>query len=418
MKRYNIFEHVVFLFSLLVTSGFSFGALEEGKLTVPIEEPLKIFQMIGEQSRSNYEKIKTWQGEYAFEERFVFSSNMSQLIEKNIGAKLPSEFVMIQKGKFIFCIDIRKDALFVDYHPESVLLEDISGHPISLEKDAKNKLEKTSLKRIVSIVTPKEFYSFDKNSQIGSYPKIGDKEDRVGRVAFRYPSTDSHKIGIKVDPRTFMVCGGEFFWIHCQRIADKSRPLRIKTDANDSNVYLNEIGSSKSIQYQIYYDFNGRENMVFEYIVDGNSAFNVIKYANGAGFIDKGYTIREKNIFEYKKVDDIYIPFVFEKNLGETSKNNLFELCNRYELLKTEINKPLPPDIFTIERLGLEDGDRYYDKVKNKLFEMIDGKIVPMRSGTSWQPNRISAVRIVLIVAGCLLMLIGIFRKLRKKVNK
>ncbi|MDR2344950.1 MAG: hypothetical protein LBE18_02690, partial [Planctomycetaceae bacterium] len=377
------------------------------------------FQIIGDLSKSNYEKIKTWQGEYTFVERFVFDGESAKMVANKIKVKLPSEFITIQKGKFTFCIDILTDSLFVDYLHESISLEDLSGNSIPLKKDAQNNLD-DMLMHVVSIVTPKEFYSFYKNHTLGSYPDLGDRIDRGGRVAFRYPSMDTATkiIAVLVDPRKFMICGDEFFWERCQEIASKIHPLHIKTDESDSNLYLNEIVDSKSVRYQIYNDFNGEDHTVFEYIVDGNSAFNVIKYANGAGFIDKGYTMHEKNICEYKKVDDVYIPSIVEKNLGETSKKGLFQSSNRYELVKAEINKPIPADFFTIKQLGLENGDRFYDEIENKLFDVVDnGKIIPMKPGTSisWQPKRISIIRIVLIVIGCLSVLIGIYRQIRRR---
>jgi hypothetical protein len=409
----DIFRKIVFLSLLFVGVSFSFGDQDQDKKPVPAEDQLKVYQMIADQSGSNYERIKTWQGEYTFEERFVPNEGMAQSIADSIGAKLPSEYIFINKGTFTFYIDIRKDALFVDYRQTSVSIEDISGTPIRLSDDSREKMESQYLKHILSIVTPKEFISFDKTVMLGSYPHLGDRSDRIGRVAFRYPSVKSTKKtqSIIVDPRSFMICGGTFIWDHCHKIANKSRPLHIKTDTNESNLYLNELTGSPSTRYQIYNDFIGRNNTVFEYIVDSNVAFNITMYASGTGFVDKGYVEQEKRTCEYEEIDGVYVPSLFHYNLGGTKHKSLFKFSRRSKLLRAEINKPLPTDVFTIKQMELEDGDRFCDEIKNKMFEVVGGKIVPVNNKSFVMPSKMSIIRIVIITLACVLIFIGTFKK-------
>jgi hypothetical protein len=387
---------------------------------VPVKEPLSVFKMIAEQSRSNFERIKTWQGVYEFEEKYVPSDSMVQEIRKSIESPLPAEFVILNAGAFEFYIDMRKDCLFVDYIQTSVSIEGVSGEQIEISTDLAQELNDKFLSHFTSVITPKEFLSFDKTAMLGSYPDLGDVEDRTGRVAFRYASKKSplKSISIFVDPRDFMKFGSAHFWEFCSNVANKKRRLFVKTESNESRVYLNESVLGGKVKYQVYIDYVGKDDSVFEYIVDGDVAFNVCMYANGPGFVNKGYNPREKVLCEYVEIDGVFVPSLVERHLGETSHEGLYKFMRRSKLLRCEINKPLPEGVFTQSALGLKDGDRLNDVVRNKLFEVVDGKVVQISTSLGNHRVKMTVFRYVLyvlIVLGVVFIFFGIWIRLQKR---
>ena len=392
---------------------------ESSSSYVPVKEPLSVFKLISEQSRSNFERIKTWQGAYEFEERYVPSDSMIQEIRKSVKSLLPTEFIMVNKGVFEFCIDMRKDSLFVDYIQTSVSIECVSGEQFEISADLTQELNDKYLRHCTSVVTSNEFLSFDKNVTLGSYPELGDWEDRIGRVAFRYASPKSplKSMSIFVDPRDFMKFGSARFWEFCANVANKKRLLYVKSESNESRVYLNESAQSGEVKYQAYIDFVGKDDCVFEYIVDGDVAFNVRMYANGPGFVDKDYKPREKVLCEYVNIDGVFVPSLVERHLGETNHDGLYKFMRRSKLLRCDINKALPDGVFTQGALGLKDGDRLNDVVRNKLFETIDGKIVPINTPLGNQHVGISVFRYVLIVLGIVLIFTGLLMRLLKRLS-
>ncbi|MDR1477986.1 MAG: hypothetical protein LBJ00_03500 [Planctomycetaceae bacterium] len=393
----------------------------QGKDFTPVENPLDVFKMIGNQSKSNYEKIKTWQGEYEIEET-NYSGKIAEDFAKSIEAVLPPDFCIVQKGMFRFFIDIRKDCLFVDYKQDAVSINEVSGTPIVLNKKSQKLLKDNYLKHQITVINPKEVLTFEKKELLASFPELGDRDDRVGRVAFRRIRTPYavKTIANFVDPRSFFTFGDNQFWDFCLKVSSKERPLYVKSETNESRVYLRRSANGNQNRYQIYLDFVGRSNLVFEYIVDGSASFNVTFYANGHGSVEKGYVPITKQHCEYSKISDIFLPSVFEYSVGETKYPNVLMLTRKLKLLNAVVNQPVPKELFNIESLGLDDGDRLKDEIKNQLFELVDKEIVPVNSVKKNSGNRqgvATVARLIFIVVGIVLIVIGTVLKVRNKMR-
>ncbi|MDR1477983.1 MAG: hypothetical protein LBJ00_03485 [Planctomycetaceae bacterium] len=410
------------LFFCLILVGTACGQSQEGEFT-PVENPLEVFRLIGNQSQSNYEKIKTWQGEYEIEE-INYPTVLAKDVAQDIEAMLPTNFLIVQKGKFKFFIDMRRDSLLVDYRNISVSITDISGVPIVINERSKKLLDSKYLNHRVSIVSPKEILTFEKNELLASFPQLGDREDRVGRVAYRYGYAEDRVVTMAttlVDPRTFFIFGGQCVWDFCQRVTSGKRPLYVKTETNESRIYLNQSANERSKRYQVYTDYIGKNNSVFEHVVEANASFNVTLYSNGLGDVKKGYTPRMRQRNEYKKFDDIFLPSTIDYSLGETKYPNIFRVTRKLKLLNAVVNQPIPKELFTIESLGLEDGDRLRDEIKDQLFEVVDKKIVPVNSVKKTGSNRqraITLARVMFIVVGIILIVIGTILKVRRKFQR
>ena len=71
---------------------------------VPVEGPVATLKMISDLSRSNYERIRTWQGKYKFSDTQFFSGDVVKDFEKVVEGPLPKEFTLRTEGTCDYAI--------------------------------------------------------------------------------------------------------------------------------------------------------------------------------------------------------------------------------------------------------------------------------------------------------------------------
>jgi hypothetical protein len=120
-------------------------------------------------------------------------------------------------------------------------------------------------------------------------------------------------------------------------------------------------------------------------------------------------------LWDWQEQEGVYIPQKYSCNYG----NELS--LNEYELVESEINKPISADTFTYKGLAIGEGDLLFDEVEKMVYKLdkkrnkqpfcpYGGEIIKAR-----EFKLPSLPRMIFILLGLLLLIIGIVGKIRKR---
>jgi hypothetical protein len=118
---------------------------------------------------------------------------------------------------------------------------------------------------------------------------------------------------------------------------------------------------------------SGNENIesFYEILLPSNAGYNptLIRILEAP---DKKPSM-EYNI-SYVKLNGVYLPSNFQETHYNT--DGMVTLYKQYTLKEQKINEVITEDTFTINNLGLKDGDRFVDKIASKEFTYQGDKLI------------------------------------------
>jgi hypothetical protein len=118
---------------------------------------------------------------------------------------------------------------------------------------------------------------------------------------------------------------------------------------------------------------------------DGKAGFNLTKDHQTS---DTGQIL---NTTTYREVSGTYLPDKIDRQHFEDAPemDRRYDAKNSYQLLKTELNQPIPPDEFEVTSLGLTYGDRLFDEIQKKLYFYDDRTGFVLASEFTFDPSRV-----------------------------
>jgi hypothetical protein len=105
-----------------------------------------------------------------------------------------------------------------------------------------------------------------------------------------------------------------------------------------------------------------------EITFDGKVGFNLVKFCAR----DRGSKHRWEETWEYRKVDDVYIPAKVQ--FAEYKDGDNAVLDRTVELRECSVNNPIAPTVFTYDQFGLKNGERVLDRIEGALFVYQEAK--------------------------------------------
>lgn len=171
---------------------------DESGVFEAVEDPVAILKMVVNQSKANYERIKTWQGDFTFRESQYFDSSVQQDLQTMFEQEWPEESVRSSKCQMSFFVDTKRDKLALRYkmletkYHKTDFQEIITSRPPVLSEFA-------------SIVTPESYMSFDAVFQHDEVIAMSEYDQVIGRIAFVFPheKADHTFVSDIPDPRFF-----------------------------------------------------------------------------------------------------------------------------------------------------------------------------------------------------------------------
>ena len=325
---------------------------------------------------SNYEKIKTWQGNISSESTYFYrGKNAADMVKEQAGIAIqdPNELATTGKGVTQFKIDLEKNLLFKKQNrpnPIEYIDLDTGFTCTSLDK---------SDERLKIIANDYEIdsspYTRKKDGTITSW--LAEKRFRNRNPA----QTDFDES----DPRhCFSI--GKPPWVLLSMMSEGVR--RYNQDPNGANgnmpnkafssIIVEKAQTEKGAVYRVQIK---QASFEFKYVFEEKNGFNPthIEVKN-----DKGLKISEGTT-DWVKIQDIFLPK--EKQVIQYDEDDgRLRRQAKSTFSDMQVNMALPENTFSLNNLGLKDGDEFIDKIENKKYRYQDANLVPI-ADTNNPPN-------------------------------
>jgi len=373
MSTEHTFYEKIAIGVLAIASIFSLVRPATGADTGGFQEidPNKVpdeLAMLAAVTKDNYEKIKTWQGKVSFESMGIYrGAYAADLVKRHadITIKEPNELAQRAEGTVEFKIDLKNNLLFRYMNrskPQEYIDLDTGLTYTSLE----GSLEMTKI--IASEYEIESFpYIFKKDGTIlsrGARKKLRKQEAQI--------------ITDESDPRhCFSI--GQPAWVSLSKMSEYVR--NYNKDPNGtvggmsnsafSSVDLEKAQTAKGVTYRIKFTVPGEgyEEITF----DGAKGFNptYIEVKNG-----KGIKISEITT-DWIKIQGIFLP-AEKQVLQYDGDDGRLRRQAKSTFSDMQVNMALPENTFSLNNLGLKNGDKFIDKIEGKEYRYLDANLVPI----------------------------------------
>jgi len=312
-------------------------------------------------TKANYEKIKTWQGKVSFEDMIIYrGAYAADLVKRHAGItiKEPNEIAQRAEGTVELKIDLEKNLSFrymnwpkpnefIDFD-QGVIYPSLSG----------------SMERTKIIASEYE---------IESYPDRKKKDGIIlGRIARKQLRKQAQIITDDTDPRIGFNIGRPV-WELLSQFSEGLRSYK-KGDVNIFyDVVLEKAQTAKGVNYRVQFANPGASYPFDKFILDGEKGFNptYIEVKN-----DKGIKISEI-IRDFIKIQGIFLP-VEQKVVQYDGTDGRLRREAKSTFSEMKVNMALPENTFSLNNLGLCNGDKFIDKIEGKEYKYQDANLVPI----------------------------------------
>jgi len=358
---------VVMLILLNLTIAEGLRADTGGKFhSVDPNQIPNILTMISGQVRSNYECIKTWEGEGDFTIDRIYEGDAAERIfntQTDGMGEIPKVVLRHIDGGHKFAVDLEKDFLYTEVNRENPpsYIDFETGRDIGTRAVPSQK---------ISIVTPEYYINYGpqqmRNGVITSrkFVKKGYKEG-VANKNLSPPVSDpreSFMIEVPIRREAFPRVL-EYIKLHGEYSVD-GYALKVE-ECTDGNLtkYRILIPGRVSPEHYIFV------TMFFS----SAKGFNIVLWeeTNPEG------KLLHKKTWDYDLVNSVYVPSRTTEQIFRW-KNGELSYESKYTYKEQQVNIPIPDETFTYKNLGLQDGDKFIDKIQDKEYTYQDGELVPL----------------------------------------
>jgi len=336
----------------------------------------EILTMIDSRVEDNYDRIKTWQGKV----NMVFinrhkGENVKRFYDRMLVDKpLPNEVIDHVELKRKFALDGNKGLQYESVYPDAqqYVLDTQTGNEIQLN-------ERVQINSGTKILTPTyQIISRERKDRDGVIvARRTIKQKRPAGMPIRrsnlppvFDPRDTMRIFGDINEETFAPLGGTFAkqlkYFDKQPLLDGHPTITVKECV---------LGDVKKYKISLITLTRGSDGetipLFFNLVCSSEMGFNVVSYsltdAEGKKF--------EEKTFEYELFNDVYLPvrkddLNFDHSTGNLIKHNSITFYNE------KVNKPIPEETFGYQNLGLENGDRFIDRISDKTFAYKNGELI------------------------------------------
>ena len=353
------------------------NSIENNFQPVPPDQMSGILTMISNETQSNYDKIKTWQGKVDVTIGRIYEGTKAERVFKNQingEGEVPRKVKRLVETTVEFAVNSEK-GLFFDkkfYRSPVRYIDPDSGRVLGT---------KSIVGSTTTIATPEY--------RITNVPFIKRKDVIITRKASKEKRAfkkdcPTCKKDI-FDPRIEAIDGrafrGSFLFLinYIEKHGEFSidgQSLRIeKHVAGTTTEYRLEIPSPQTSPGEFVFT-----TMIFNSDKGFNISLSETRTADGK--------LYNKVTWEYEAINGVYLP---ASTMIQIFKGENAVLDNERECIYTnlKLNQAIPEETFTYKNLGLENGDKFIDKILNKEYTYQDGEFIPASSGSSYMFKQI-----------------------------
>ncbi|MBW1792315.1 MAG: hypothetical protein JRJ14_08695 [Deltaproteobacteria bacterium] len=333
--------------------------------SVPKDQVSPILEKLLAEGRSNYERIRTWQGEADFTVDIFYRGAAAERVfeEKTEGeGEVPKSIQKRKAGKIQFAADFEKEYVYENLHRPNPL----QYTEVETERDLGTKSPLPW--HTVSVITPEHFTQ--------SAPSIYEGASIKRRQAVREESQKGSACIMSgvFDPRECFGAEG-IVWETLPRLIQGIEEEG-KFTIGEYNLEVKEHVQGGNTDYSIKIPLKSAQTYIFATMVfSGEKGFNIISYE----IATQDGKLFQELCWEYKLVDGVYLSSKtgkknYDYQTGQLSYQEEFVFRNH------KLNQAIPPETFEYTNIGLKDGDVFIDKILNKeyRYEAATKKLKPV----------------------------------------
>jgi len=352
----------------------------------------------------NYSRIRAWRGTFRVTETtLITGERLAAAVHRASDSTAPDNTPVRsarQSRSFLgeFAVDFPGDRLFT--------AKRLVG-PSILEDGKTERVDSVDRLSLRAIVTPDRYYHFDPERVHGAFAGLDDWAIRRGRTAFRDPLSKARNSEWSdlTDPRRFYWVQGDvahfggYFrdWAH--RLASSDVPDSIRKTFSGT-AQTTPTGQSYCLILA------GHQQL----IVRSDVGWNVTLMKQFEPRTDRLLSERE---IRYREQDGVFVPAAVVLRVLDSDGQTYFDFD--WELIESELNVEFDDSSFSLQHLGLEEGERLVDRVDQVGYVYRNGRLVdplPMKLApeaaareTEFEPSPEAAVHwrvwLSLVLAAC-----------------
>jgi hypothetical protein len=330
---------------------------------VETEKIPSILRSITKQTKENFDKIHTWQGEldcsmYFFDKGNKAKDTFEKLTDAN--GSCPNEVAEITENKVVFKCDLNKGLLYSKRSREV---------PSRFIDSATNKdLGTKSLPSSSSEIITNEY-------RYNAQPNAYKNEEVVQHKAIKNKIDEPLYKGLQPNylPRYVFDIDSQVW----DRYPEYLKILEEKGEYVFSGLAMKaeQRTLSGDLQYRIHEPFYMNAFNIRGWLINTfseNSGYNII---DSERVTDDGKLMWRKST-EYQKVNGVYVPIRDTEETYDYSSD--FSLRKHEECVYKNIfiNDAIPEETFTYKNLGLKNGDKFVDEIKGREYKYEDANLV------------------------------------------
>lgn len=320
-----------------------------------------VLAMLAATTYENYEKIKTLKGQVSFEDMIIYRGVYAadRLKQKaGITIKEPNKLADISEGISEFKLDLKKNILFKNVkwpNPDNFI--DFNSNAIYPSL--------SGAKERTNIIT--------NEYELESYPYTMEKDGTVlSRIAEKRKLNKSGIIKDESDPRICFAIGRPVW----ELLSQFSSGLRnyYRGDVNVFyDVVLEKKQTAKGSSYRVQLKNPGATQPFEVFVLDGEKGFNptYIEVIN-----DNGVKISEITT-DFNEINGIFLP-IQRQVLQYDGNDGLLRRQSDSTFRDLQVNISFPENTFSINNLGLKNGEKFVDKIAGKEYKYQDANFVPI----------------------------------------
>lgn len=322
-----------------------------------------VLTMISNRIRSNYERIKTWQGETNFTIDTIYEGSAAERKFKthtDSTGKTPNTVIQHIEGRRQFAVDLERDFLYTK------LIRENPPYYMDFETGRDLGTKVTGLQGI-SIVTPKYYINCRPHTM-----RDGAITSRKAVKKVRQKGLTCSNLSPPVsDPRECFTVGQPIWETFPRLLQYMELHGEVSVDGYTLKVEERTDGNLTKYRIQIPGKVSVEDYLFVTMVFSSLKGFNIVSYEETN---PEGELLHKKTL-DYDLVNGVYVPSktteqIFERKNGDLS----YEATYTYNNLK--VNQPIPAETFTYKNLGLKNGDKFVDKILNKEYTYQDGELI------------------------------------------
>jgi hypothetical protein len=336
----------------------------------------EILTMINSRVEENYDRIKTWRGKVNMTFKNVCTGeDVKRLYEEMLVDKpLPNEIIDNVELKKEFAVDVNKGLLYESTYPDAqqYITDAQTGKNLKLN-------ELVQIGGESKILTP-DYHINCRELKNRDGIIVGRKVIKQKRPAGKltcqsnlppvFDPRDTIRIFGDIKEETFAPLGGTF--AKYLNFFNKNPLLDGYPTITVEECVLGNIKKYRITLITLEKDGDGKTVHLFDKLVcSSDVGFNVVSYSYSDA---SGKILREKT-FEYDLFNGVYLPVQKNEVNFDYQTGNL-KTQSSVTFFNEKVNEPISEDVFTYKNLGLQENDRFIDKIEGKEYKVKDANLV------------------------------------------